>query len=118
MGASEPVTRDVQLVLSELVTNAVRASRPEGDIRVELTDGPPGWGVAVSDCGSNFALPDGGAAADPLAVGGRGLHVVAEVAGPVSVQHDRGWTVVRTVVASAPAGNRIIRPTGRGRSGR
>ena len=117
-GASEPVTRDVQLVLSELVTNAVRASRPEGDIRVELTAGPPGWEVAVSDCGSSFALPDGGAAADPLAVGGRGLHVVAEVAGPVSVQHDRGWTVVRTVVASAPAGDRVITPTGSGRSGR
>ena len=117
-GAPEPVTRDVQLVLSELVTNAVRASRPEGDIRVELTAGPPGWGVAVSDCGSGFVLPEGGAAADPLAVGGRGLHVVAEVAGPVSVQHDRGWTVVRTVVASAPAGDRVITPTGSGRSGR
>jgi anti-sigma regulatory factor (Ser/Thr protein kinase) len=111
------VTRDVQLVLSELVTNAVRASGPEGDIRVELTAGPPSWGVAVGDCGSGFVLPEG-AAADPLAVGGRGLHVVAEVAGPVSVQHDRGWTVVRTVVASAPAGDRVITPTGSGRSGR
>ena len=119
-GAPAPVTRDVQLVLSELVTNAVRASRPEDDIRVELTAGPPGWEVAVSDRGSGFVLPlpEGAAAADPLTVGGRGLHVVGEVAGPVSVQHDRGWTVVRTVVASAPAGDRIITPTGSGRSGR
>ena len=117
-GAPEPVTRDVQLVLSELVTNAVRASRPDGDIRVELAAGPPGWEVVVSDCGSGFVLPQGGSAADPLAVGGRGLHVVAEVAGPVSVEHDRGWTVVRTVVTSAAAGDRVITPTGSGRSGR
>ena len=108
----------MQLVLSELVTNAVRASRPEGDIRVELTTGPLGWGVAVSDRGGGFVLPEGDTAADPLVVGGRGLHVVAEVAGPVSVQYDRGWTVVRTVVASAPGGDRVITPTGSGRSGR
>jgi len=119
-GASEPVTRDVQLVLSELVTNAVQASRPEGDIRVQLTAGPRGWGVSVSDCGDDFVLP-AAAAPGPLAVGGRGLHVVGAVAGPVSVHHQQGWTVVRTTVPSASAGDRVIAPitpAGSGRSGR
>ena len=119
VGAPEPVTQDVQLVLSELVTNAVRASRgAEGDIRVELTSGPVGWEIAVSDCGSGFVAPDEPAAPDPLAVGGRGLHVGAEVAGPLSVQHDDGWTVVRTTVASAPAADPRITRAGSGRSGR
>jgi anti-sigma regulatory factor (Ser/Thr protein kinase) len=117
-GASEPVSRDVQLVLSELVTNAVRASRADGDIHIELTAGPLGWGIAVGDRGGGFAPPTNGAATDPLAVGGRGLHVVAEIAGPVSVQDDRGWTVVRTTVPSASPGDNAITPTGSGRSGR
>jgi anti-sigma regulatory factor (Ser/Thr protein kinase) len=118
-GAPEPETQDVQLVLSELVTNAVLASRgAEGDIRVELTAEPVGWGIAVSDCGGGFVAPDAPAAPDPLSVGGRGLHVVAEVAGPLSVQRDDGWTVVRTMVASAPAGDPRITRAGSGRSGR
>jgi anti-sigma regulatory factor (Ser/Thr protein kinase) len=114
-GASEPVTQDVQLVLSELVTNAVRASRPEDQIRVELTAGPLGWGVAVGDCGGDFLPPAAGAVPGPLAVGGRGLHVVSKLAGPLSVEHDHGWTVVRTMVASA--GDRVT-SRGSGRSGR
>ena len=100
-GASEPASRDVQLVLSELVTNAVRASQPDDEIRVELTAGPLGWGVAVSDCAGDFVLPAADVVPGPLAVGGRGLHVVAEVAGPLSVEHEHGWTVVRTTVAAA-----------------
>jgi anti-sigma regulatory factor (Ser/Thr protein kinase) len=117
-GASEPVTQDVQLVLSELVTNAVRASRPDDEIRVELTAGPLGWGVAVSDCAAGFVLPGDDAVPGPLAVGGRGLHVVSEVAGPLSVEHEHGWTVVRTMVASASAGDRFLTSGGSGRSGR
>lgn len=119
VGAPEPVTEDVQLVLSELVTNAVRASRgAEDDIRVQLTAGAVGWGIAVSDCGAGFVLPDNHAATDPLSVGGRGLHVVAEISGPLSVQHDHGWTVVRTTVASAPEAKPRITRAGSGRSGR
>jgi anti-sigma regulatory factor (Ser/Thr protein kinase) len=123
VGAPEPVTRDVQLVLSELVTNAVQASGPEGDIRVQLTAGTRGLAVSVSDCGDDFVLPAPTAAPGPLplAEGGRGLHVARAVAGPVSVQHDQGWTVVRTTVPSASAGDRVIAPitpAGSGRSGR
>jgi anti-sigma regulatory factor (Ser/Thr protein kinase) len=114
-GASEPVTQDVQLVLSELVSNAVRASRPEDEIRVELTAGPLGWGVAVGDCGGDFVPPAAGPAPGPLAVGGRGLHVVSMLAGALSVEHDHGWTVVRTTVAAASAGDRVITSGGSGR---
>jgi len=116
-GASEPVTQDVQLVLSELVSNAVRASRPEDEIRVELTAGPLGWGVAVGDSGCDFVPPaaDPAPAPGPLAVGGRGLHVVSMLAGPLSVEHDHGWTVVRTTVAAASAGDRVITSGGSGR---
>ena len=116
-GASEPVTQDVQLVLSELVTNAVQASPPDDEIRVELTAVPLGWGIAVSDRGGCFALPAQGAAPSPLAVGGRGLRVVSEIAGPLSVEQDHGWTVVRTTVATAP-GDGVITSAGSGRSGR
>lgn len=104
-------------MLSELVTNAVRASPPHDEIRVELSAGPLGWGVAVSDRGAGFDVPAQGATPGPLAVGGRGLRVVSEVGGPLSVEQDEGWTVVRTTVATG-SGDRVITSAGSGRSGR
>lgn len=104
-------------MLSELVTNAVRASPPDDEIRVELSAGPLGWGVAVSDRGAGFVLPGHDASPSPFGVGGRGLRVVSEVAGPLSVEQDQGWTVVRTTVATG-SGDRVITSAGSGRSGR
>jgi anti-sigma regulatory factor (Ser/Thr protein kinase) len=116
VGAPVPVTQDVELVLSELVTNAVRASRPGDEIRVELTGEARGWGVAVSDSAGRFVPPATEAVLDPWAVGGRGLRVVSEVAGPLTVEQDHGWTVVRTVVTAASAGDQVT-SAGSGRSG-
>lgn len=68
------VVDDAQLLVSELVTNAVRHGRTTITLRVRSA--PPGIGVAVADDGDTFAesqptLP----AAD--ATDGRGLAIVA-----------------------------------------
>jgi len=102
-GASTAESRDAALVVSELFTNAVRASKPQDRVRVELASTAAGWAISVADLGEVFSPLTRDAAHGPLAVGGRGLHVVSSVAGPVTVHRDpQGWTVVRAVLPAAP----------------
>jgi len=99
MGASLDASERAVLVVSELFTNAVLASPPDGDVRLELAWIMAGCEIKVSDRGSHVAGLAAPAAAEPLGVGGRGLRVVAAVAGPVMFSRDAaGWTVVSTVV--------------------
>ena len=66
----------VTLVVSELVTNAVRYSH--GQVRLVLRVSRGEVFVAVQDTGSGFAVMP--LAADPLLEGGRGLFIVAAIA--------------------------------------
>jgi anti-sigma regulatory factor (Ser/Thr protein kinase) len=87
------------LVVSELFTNAVLASSPEEDIRLELSWLDAGCQIAVSDHGKHGANVTPPSVSEPLSEGGRGLRVVAAVAGPVTFSQDpAGWTVATTVV--------------------
>jgi serine/threonine-protein kinase RsbW len=70
---------DVKLLVSELVTNAVRHPRAEGPIDVALELGKGTVRVEVSDPGDGFAKPQVGPP-PPDALGGRGLLIVDRVA--------------------------------------
>jgi anti-sigma regulatory factor (Ser/Thr protein kinase) len=68
---------DALLLVSELVTNAVRHGRP--DIRLEVSVSPPGIEVAVRDGGED--LPQMSSQPTPgTAESGRGLRIVDAVA--------------------------------------
>lgn len=71
------VRYDAQLLVSEIVTNAVVHGRPTITLRVSID--PPGIGVAVHDTGESLpgAPPDG---VDPAAPSGRGLLIVQALA--------------------------------------
>jgi anti-sigma regulatory factor (Ser/Thr protein kinase) len=116
-GASAEESRDVALVVSELVTNAVRASQADDTVQLELAATDDGWAITVRDRGEGFVPSTTGFPADPLAVGGRGLPVVSTLAGPLSVERDaQGWNVVRTALLGQE--RRAITSAGSGRSDR
>jgi serine/threonine-protein kinase RsbW len=85
----------VELVVSELVTNAVRHSGAHaGDpLLLEVRCSREHVRVSVSDPGHGFPPPHG--PPEPWGVGGWGLHLVAEVA-------DRWW------IEPAPEGTRVV----------
>ena len=116
-GASEEESQDVTLVVSELVTNAVHASRAHDSIQLELTVTDEGWAITVRDRGEGFVPTATGFPDDPLSTGGRGLPVVSALAGPLSVDRDaQGWNVVRTALLGQE--RRDITSRGSGRSNR
>jgi anti-sigma regulatory factor (Ser/Thr protein kinase) len=73
------VLEDVKLLVSELVTNAVRHQSEQGPIELELSRRRGSVRVEVADPGSGFHKPKVG---EPLpdALGGRGLLIVERVA--------------------------------------
>jgi anti-sigma regulatory factor (Ser/Thr protein kinase) len=83
---------DVLLAVSELVTNAVVHGRPPIELRASCADGR--LRIGVSDAEAQLASP---VALDVLAVGGRGLGIVAALADDTGV--DRHPTT-KTVWAS------------------
>jgi anti-sigma regulatory factor (Ser/Thr protein kinase) len=76
-GLSPAVVADAELLVSELVTNAVVYGRAAITLRVNLD--PPGIGIAVHDRGDDSieVAPD---PPDPNAPGGRGLLIVRTIA--------------------------------------
>jgi anti-sigma regulatory factor (Ser/Thr protein kinase) len=73
------VTEDVKLLVSELVTNAVRHPRTDGPIELVLERDSGRVRVEVSDPGDGFRKPRVGAP-PPDALGGRGLLIVDRLA--------------------------------------
>jgi len=71
---AQPVVDDVLVVVSELVTNAVRYG--EGDVQGRLQRTPGVLRVEVFDAGQRLPQP---ASATLESVGGRGLHVLGEL---------------------------------------
>ena len=92
-GLPAGLLEDAQLLVSELVGNAVRHGREE--IVLRLRPNPPGIGVAVTDHGEDMpTLPDG--RPDPTIPSGRGLLIVAALAsrwGVEKVESGVGKTV-------------------------
>lgn len=73
------VVEDVKLLVSELVTNAVRHQKAKGTIEMEVDLAGRAVRVEVSDPGSGFSKPKVGEP-PPDALGGRGLLIVDRVA--------------------------------------
>lgn len=83
---------DALLLVSELVSNAVRHGLPE--IRLQLRMAPPGVGVAVTDQGD--VVSPAAVLPDPHQPSGRGLAIVAALAsawGVIPNQPPPGKTV-------------------------
>jgi anti-sigma regulatory factor (Ser/Thr protein kinase) len=99
MGAPRDMRESAVLVVSELFTNAVLASCPDDDVRLELSWIDAGCQITVSDQGNRGPDVTPPSPSESLREGGRGLRVVAAVAGPVTFSRDTaGWSVATTVV--------------------
>ena len=71
--------RDAELLVSEIVTNAIRHGRPSVTLQLRLD--PPGIGVSVHDHGDVEAMPSGDTPVPDVGEpGGRGLLIVRTVA--------------------------------------
>ncbi|MFJ2028170.1 ATP-binding protein [Streptosporangium sp. NPDC087985] len=99
-GVYEPAIDDAVLVVSELLSNALRHAHPlpSGQIRVA-------WHWA--DDHVEVAVSDGGAATEPRAgpptlssLGGRGLGIVEYLAAKWGVRHDDEMTTVWAMVTT------------------
>ena len=107
-GVEHATTEDAVLVLSELVTNAIKhaAPLPSGEIRVR-------WSIQ-EDC-LHMEITDGGAVTRPHAgvatissLGGRGLDIVRSVSDQWGVKEDHDcvtvWADLRRRKQPAPRG--------------
>lgn len=85
---SSAATQRGEMVVSELVTNAiVHGSRAgDGEVVVELSADRDGITGTVHDHGPAFEIPHG--APDPYGDGGLGLHIVTELTSSVSVTRE------------------------------
>lgn len=91
---SEARLRDVQLLVSELVANAVRHGGHSGAaVNVKVRAGPQAMRVEVSDRGAAFD-PKGLPGPSSERGGGWGLPIVATLAHRWGVEHDSGTTTV------------------------
>ena len=93
LDAIAPVRDDAALVVSELVTNAVRHSGSDEDdeleLRVEMT--PAGVRISVRDVGRTPGRPM--LRRRGTGPGGLGLHIVAAIAGQWGVEDESGRRV-------------------------
>jgi anti-sigma regulatory factor (Ser/Thr protein kinase) len=94
-GVSSVVIDDVELVTSELVTNAVVHPEISAPIHVEVEVGE-GVVLAVSNVGSAAPIPDTAdwRPAPPFALSGRGLGIVRRLSDAVAVTEADGRAVV------------------------
>lgn len=77
-GAPAELVDTAALLVSELVTNAVRYGRPALTARMRTADGA--IEVVVTDSGEEIPAAPDGKRPDPRQPGGRGLFLVAELA--------------------------------------
>ena len=99
-GLDAELERDVVLLVSELVTNAVRYAGGATEVRVDVVDGSA-VRIEVADAEPTPArqLPP-----DPWASSGRGLHIVDQLAGSWGQAALPGGKVVWCVVEAAVSG--------------
>jgi anti-sigma regulatory factor (Ser/Thr protein kinase) len=91
------VCRDVELIVSELVTNALRHGLGRVVVRLDLSDATC-VGVSVTDSGGGEPTV---LAPDPNRIGGIGLRIVAEVSDNWGVARFPGGTTVWATVRAA-----------------
>lgn len=84
---SREALRDVQLLVSELVTNSVRHSGSSEPIHLRAWLGSGGLRVEIADGGSSFEAGPAGAAGHD-GEGGRGLMILDALAERWGVSHD------------------------------
>lgn len=108
-GIFEAAARDAVLVVSELLSNAIRHARPLPGANVQVA-----W--AFEDDAIEVAVSDGGAATTPArthaslsALGGRGLDIVEYVASRWGIRSDDSGQTVWAVLA-APASDHQPQP--------
>ena len=92
----EGVAGDADLIVSELMTNAVRHGAGPVEVRLRSRTGEP-FGIEVLDQGPGFEpeIPPGPASVDATA--GRGLHVVDQLADRWGISPRGGtWAELRT----------------------
>jgi anti-sigma regulatory factor (Ser/Thr protein kinase) len=102
-GIFEAAVGDAVLVVSELLSNAIRHARPLPGTSVQVA-----W--ALADEAIELAVSDGGAATTPArthasvsALGGRGLDIIEYVASRWGIRSDdSGQTVWAVLAAPAP----------------
>lgn len=94
---SDRALDDVELVLAELLANAVEASPDDEEIEVYVGYGTGRVTVEVTDLGQGFTLPTE-ISVEPLAERGRGLLLVHAIADRVDVRSADDGTHVRAVV--------------------
>jgi anti-sigma regulatory factor (Ser/Thr protein kinase) len=109
-GIYESVVGDAALVVSELLSNAIRhaAPLPGSTVRVAWTLNDDALRVAVSDAGAG-SLPRV-AQASPAAPGGRGLGIVETLSDRWGVLRDEDETTVWAVLAAAPVAEPSMPP--------
>jgi anti-sigma regulatory factor (Ser/Thr protein kinase) len=102
--ASQGEVADVELVTSELVTNAVEASRGGDTVSfsMELSDG----NVRVSVTNRGLGFEPKLAATNPEDIRGRGLAIVKSI-GDLTVEHDEGTTTVSVDIALSAKSNAV-----------
>jgi anti-sigma regulatory factor (Ser/Thr protein kinase) len=96
LGVPAGVVDDLQLAVSELVTNAILHGHP-GTIRLEVELSPPRRVVVrVTNDGPAAAIPPVAAwrPASPLAISGRGLGIVRQLVDHADVVGDEASTTV------------------------
>ncbi|MQA94311.1 MAG: ATP-binding protein [Streptosporangiales bacterium] len=117
-GVFEPVADDAALVVSELISNALRHARPLPSGEIEVT-----WTLA--DGAVEVAVRDGGSSTEPRlsrpslsSLGGRGLGIVQHLAKRWGVRYDNDATTVWAVVGvpehqahDNPSTNGLAHPT-------
>jgi anti-sigma regulatory factor (Ser/Thr protein kinase) len=106
-GVPDDARDDALLVLSELVSNAVKHASPLGDRGIKVH-----W--ALEPDRLEIAVTDGGSHTDPVAdmavmtaVGGRGLDIVRQLSVGWGVREDGGHVTVWATLPSA-----VVRPAG------
>lgn len=109
-GVHEDVADDATVIVSELISNALRHARPlpSGDIRVAWTR----QGDLIQ-----LSVSDGGAMTEPRraratlsSLGGRGLGIVETLADGWGVLHEEGGTTVWATLHSPNHANGTARP--------
>jgi two-component sensor histidine kinase len=109
-GVPEAVVGDAILVVSELLSNAIKYARPLHGARVRVS-----W--AVHEETLEVAIADGGGPTRPhqikhsvSAPGGRGLDIVERLSRGWGVHDDEQGTTVGAVLPAAASGNLQRRP--------
>jgi anti-sigma regulatory factor (Ser/Thr protein kinase) len=94
-------TDDVVLIVSELVSNAVSAARPESTITIEVDRCADGIHISVENLGPPLEGHDDPHLPDSSAMRGRGLAIVSMLSSSMTTDHHGGRTRVSVVCARA-----------------